>query len=99
LSAGEAQRKRRLERQRARQVVGSKRRDVTKHQIAKLCEREAARRQDWIEKRTTTLVRDYDLIVIEDLKVKNMVRSARGTIESPGVNVRQKATLNRAIHA
>jgi transposase len=45
------------------------------------------------------LVRDYDFIAIEDLKVKNMVRSARGTIKTPGVNVRQKAGLNRAIHA
>ena len=98
LSAGEAQRKRRLERRRARQVKGSKRHDVTNHQIAKLCERETARRKDWIEKTTTTLVADYDLIAIEDLKVRNMVRSAKGTIETPGVNVRQKAALNRAIH-
>jgi putative transposase len=99
LSPGEAQRKRRLERQRARRVVGSKRRDVTKHQIAKLCERETARRKDWIEKTTTNLVTNYDLIAIEDLKVKNMVRSAKGTITAPGVNVRAKAGLNRSIHA
>jgi IS605 OrfB family transposase len=99
LSPDEAQRKRRLGRQRARQEVGSKRRDATKHQIAKLCEREAARRKDWIEKVTTNLVRNYDFIAIEDLKVKNMVRSAKGTIETPGVNVRAKAGLNRAIHA
>jgi len=99
LSPGETQRKRRLERQRARQIVGSKRRDVTKHQIAKLCARETARRQDWIEKITTTLVTNYDLLAIEDLKVKNMMRSAKGTLETPGLNVRQKAGLNRAIHA
>lgn len=99
LSPGETQRKRRLKRQRARQVVGSKRRGRTTHQIAKLCERESAKRKDWIEKKTTNLVCDYDLIAIEDLKVKNMVRSAKGTIETPGVNVRAKAGLNRAIHA
>ena len=99
LSPGETQRKRRLERQRARQIVGSKRRDATKHQIAKLCARETARRQDWIEKITTTLVTNYDLLAIEDLKVKNMMRSAKGTLETPGLNVRQKAGLNRAIHA
>ena len=99
LSPGEVQRKRRLERQRARQVVGSKRRGGTNHQIAKLCEREVARRKDWIEKITTDLVRNYDLIAIEDLKIKNMVRSAKGTIEVPGVHVRAKAGLHRAIYA
>ncbi len=98
LSAGEAQRKRRLERQRARQVVGSKRRAVTKHKIANLCERESARRKDWIEKKTTEFVRDFDLLAIEDLKVKNMVRSAKGTNAQPGTNVRQKAGLNRVVH-
>ena len=99
LSTGETQRKRRFERKRARQVVGSKRRDATKHQIAKLCERETVRRKDWIEKKTTALVKNYDFIAIEDLKIKNMVRSAKGTLATPGVNVRQKAGLNRAIHA
>ena len=43
------------------------------------------------------LVRDYDLIGIEDLRVTNMTRSAAGTIERPGVGVAAKAGLNRAI--
>jgi putative transposase len=33
------------------------------------------------------------------LKISAMVRSARGTIAAPGVNVRAKAGLNRSIHA
>jgi len=97
LSPGEAQRKRRLQRKLARQKKGSNRRARTKHQIATLAARETDRRKDWIEKTTTSLVRDYDVICIENLRVKNMVRSARGTVENPGKNVRQKAGLNRSI--
>ena len=99
LSAGEAQRKRRLERKRARQVIGSKRRVRTKHHIATICERESARRKDWIEQTTTQLVRDYDFIALEDLKITNMVRSAKGTAEKPGKNVRAKSGLNRSIQS
>ena len=97
LTPGEDQRKRRLQRKLARQKRGSKRREQTRRQIARLSAREVDRRKDWIEKTTTSLVRDYDLIYIEDLKVKNMVSSAKGTVENPGKNVRQKAGLNRSI--
>ena len=48
---------------------------------------------------TTALVHDFDLIAVEDLAVKSMVGSARGTLEAPGVNVAQKRGLNRAISA
>jgi putative transposase len=37
------------------------------------------------------------LFVFEDLRTKNMTRSAKGTVDKPGRNVRQKAGLNRAI--
>ena len=36
-------------------------------------------------------------VVIEDLNTKAMTRSAKGTVENPGQNVKQKAGLNRAI--
>ena len=34
---------------------------------------------------------------VEDLKVKNMTASVKGTVENPGKNVKQKSGLNRAI--
>jgi putative transposase len=37
------------------------------------------------------------VIAMEALMLKNMTRSAKGTIEKPGVNVRAKAGLNRAL--
>lgn len=99
LRASEAQRLRRLQRKLARQQKGSKRRARTKSAIARVKATEADRRQDFIEQITTTLVRDFDLIAIEDLAVKSMIRSATGTLEAPGVNVAQKRGLNRAISA
>lgn len=54
-------------------------------------------RRDWLHKTTTTLVRDHDVIVIEDLNVAGMTRSAKGTADKPGRNVRAKAGLNRGI--
>lgn len=98
LTPGERARKARLQRRLSRQTKGSKRRDRVKRSMAVIGCREADRRKNWIEQTTTALVRDHDLIAIEDLQVKNMVASARGTIASPGRQVRQKAGLNRSIH-
>ena len=39
----------------------------------------------------------FDLIRVEDLKIGNMTRSAKGTAGNPGRNVRAKAGLNREI--
>jgi putative transposase len=98
LSPGETQRKRRLQRQLSRQQKGSNRRARTKLCLARLAAKEVDRRRDWIEQTTTHLVRTCDFIAVEDLAVKNMVRSAKGTVDRPGRNVRQKAGLNRSIH-
>jgi transposase len=38
-----------------------------------------------------------ELIRVEDLSIKNMTRSARGTTSAPGRNVAAKAALNRGI--
>ncbi len=67
--------------------------------IANLRIRETDRRRDWAEKTSTELARQFDVIRVEDLKVQSMTRSAKGTIETPGRNVRQKAGLNRSILA
>jgi len=99
LSHDESRRKKHLQRKLAKQRKGSNRRAKTKTAIAKLSLREANRRKDWVEKTSTRLVREYDLIVFEDLKVSNMMRSASGTVDAPGKNVAQKRGLNRGIAA
>jgi transposase len=53
--------------------------------------------QDWAEKTSTDIARRFDLIRVEDLQIKNMIRSAKGTRDNRGRNVRAKAGLNREI--
>ena len=68
-----------------------------KHAIARLRARETDRRKDWAEKTSTGIARRFDVIRVEDLKIGNMTRSARGTRENPGRHVGAKAGLNRGI--
>ena len=56
-----------------------------------------ARRKDWAEKTSTGIARRFDLIRVEDLRIRNMTRSAKGNRGDPGRNVRAKAGLNREI--
>ena len=75
------------------------RRGRVRHAIARLKARERDRRKDWAEQTSTDLARRFDLIRVEDLKITNMTRSAKGTRGDPGRNVRAKAGLNRGILA
>lgn len=95
----EAERLRRLQQRLARCQRGSNRRTRVKRQIAVLKARETDRRKDWVEKTSTRLAREVDLIRVEDLNIRGMTRSARGTLEQPGQNVAQKTGLNRGILA
>jgi transposase len=97
LTARERIRLRRLQRKLARAKRGSNRRGQVKHAIARLKARETDRRKDWAEKTSADLARRFDVIRVEALQIGNMTRSAKGTRENPGRNVRQKAGLNRGI--
>jgi putative transposase len=97
LTLGESKRLKVLQQRLARCKRGSNRREKTKRAIARLKARERDRRKDWVEKTSTDLARRFDVIRVEDLKVRAMTRSARGTVEQPGVRVAQKRGLNRAI--
>jgi transposase len=87
----------RLERKLARARRGSNRRQRVRHAIARLKAREADKRKDWVEKTSTRLACEFDVIRVEDLLINNMTRSAKGTSDKPGRNVRAKAGLNREI--
>ncbi|MFZ0190149.1 MAG: transposase [Streptosporangiaceae bacterium] len=97
LTGPERRRVRRLQRKLARARRGSNRRGQIRHAIARLRARESDRRKDWAEKASTGIARRFDLIRVEDLKIGNMTRSAKGTAGDPGRNVRAKAGLNREI--
>jgi transposase len=97
LRGREAARLLRLERKLARAKRGSNRRRDVKAQIARTKAREADRRKDWAEQASTDIARRFDVIRVEDLNIKGMTRSAKGTAEQPGKNVAAKAGLNREI--
>ncbi|PZR59429.1 MAG: hypothetical protein DLM50_01510, partial [Candidatus Meridianibacter frigidus] len=65
--------------------------------LARAKEREANARRDYAHKVSRKLVDSTDCIGIEALLLVNMTRSAKGTVEQPGVNVRAKAGLNRVM--
>jgi putative transposase len=70
---------------------------ATYDQIASLRARAKRRATDWQHQITTELARTYGVIVVEQLDITNMTKSAKGTVEEPGKNVAQKSGLNRSI--
>jgi putative transposase len=102
-TTGEQRRLRRLQQRLARSLRThgrnrkSKRRDAVRAELGRLNARLRARRTDFAAQTAHRLVTSHGLVVVEDLRVANMTRSAKGTAEAPGRNVRQKAGLNRAI--
>jgi putative transposase len=65
--------------------------------LARTKEREANARRDWLHKVSRMIVQRFDRITLEALRLRSMTRSAKGTLEAPGVGVRAKAGLNRAL--
>lgn len=54
-------------------------------------------RRDYLHKTSTAISQNHALVCIEDLQVRNMSRSAAGSTEQPGKNVRAKSGLNKSI--
>lgn len=87
----------RLQRQLSRKVKFSNNWQKQRRKIQRLHSRIANIRRDYLHKVTTTISKNHAMIVIEDLKVSNMSKSAAGTVSQPGRNVRAKSGLNRSI--
>ncbi|GAV20557.1 putative transposase [Mariprofundus micogutta] len=68
-----------------------------RERITRLHIKIADARNDAIHKATTIISKNHAVIVLEDLRTKNMTASAKGSIDEPCTNVRQKAGLNRSI--
>jgi putative transposase len=86
-----------LQRQVSRKPVGSKNRRKSQGRLRRAQRRVRNRLHDATHKQTTHFAKTHRLVFIEDLSVKNMTASAKGTMEAPGTRVRQKAALNRSI--
>lgn len=87
----------RAQRSLARKKRGSNNRRKQARRVARLHARVTRRRNDFLQKQSTIIAKNHGMVVLEKLKIDNMSRSAKGTCELPGRNVRQKAGLNRSI--
>jgi len=85
------------QKQLARKVKFSNNRKKLKEKINRIHTKIANIRHDRLHKLTTTLSQNHAMIVLENLQIKNMTKSSKGTIDQPGKQVKQKAGLNRAI--
>jgi len=68
-----------------------------KSRIQRIHSRIGNARRDFLHKCSTTISQNHAMVCLEDLQVRNMSRSAAGTPETPGKNVRAKSGLNKAI--
>ena len=68
-----------------------------KARVQKIHTRIANVRRDFLHKTSTTISQNHAMVCIEDLQVRNMSKSAAGSTEKPGRNVRAKSGLNMSI--
>ena len=86
-----------LQRAQARCIRGSREWRRLGAHIARARRKAANQVDNWAREHATRLVADHRVLVLEDLPLNNMMRSASGTVEEPGTNVAQKQGLNREL--
>jgi putative transposase len=97
IGEGLAPRLRAAQRRVSRRKKGGSRRRAAVGILARVHEKIGNVRRDYAHKLSRQIVNGYDGIALEDLTVRNMVRSAKGTVTEPGRNVAAKSGLNRSI--
>ena len=88
---------RRYQRAMSRKTKFSNNWKKAKARVQKLHTRIANVRKDFLHKTTTTISKNHAMVVLEDLQVRNMSKSASGTVDQPGRNVKAKSGLNRSV--
>jgi len=81
----------------SRKQKGSNNRAKAKVRLAKINLKIANKRRDFLHKLSLQYAENQGIVVVEDLKIKNMTKSAKGTKEKLGKSVKAKAGLNRSI--
>ena len=88
---------RRYQRAMSRKRKGAKNWHKARGKVQRLHARIANVRQDFLHKASSAIAQVHALVVVEDLQVRSMSASAKGTAQQPGKNVLAKASLNKAI--
>ncbi len=81
----------------ARKVTFSSNWRKAKAKVSRLQRKIASVRNDMLHKSSTMISKNHAFVAMEDLRITNMTASAKGTVESPGRNVRAKSILNRRV--
>ena len=68
-----------------------------KARVQRLHARIGSARRDYLHKTSTAISKNHAMVCIEDVQVRNMSKSAAGTRERPGTNVRAKSGLNKSV--
>jgi putative transposase len=80
-----------------RKKKGSNNRAKARARLAKAHQKLRRQREHFAHCVSKHYAKNHSVLVLEELRVKNMTASAKGTVEEPGAHVQQKAGLNRAI--
>ena len=80
-----------------RKKKGSNNRKKQILKLQKLHKKISDSRLDYLHKSSTWITKNHGVIYFEDLKIANMSKSAKGTKEAPGRNVKAKSGLNKSI--
>ena len=92
-------RAKRYQRMMKRRRKGSNRHKIARQRYGKTKRKLAQRQRNWLHHRSRELADGYGTVCVEDLKLKNMTKSAKGAVEKPGRNVKAKSGLNREMLA
>jgi putative transposase len=87
----------REQRKLSRKKRGSENWKKQKREIAKLHHTIANVRSDFLHKLSTNISNNHAKVYVEELKIRNMSVSAKGSIEEPGRSVKAKSGLNKSI--
>ena len=86
-----------LQRRMARKKKFSNNWKKAKQRVTKLHSKIANIRKDFVHKSSSDISKSHAVVFVEDLQVKNMSASSKGTKAKPGKRVTQKSGLNRSI--
>lgn len=81
----------------SRKKKGSNNSKKQKKRLARIYEKIANVRNDSLHKISTSLSKSHAKIIVENLQIKNMSKSSKGTMEEPGSNIKAKSGLNKSI--
>ncbi len=86
-----------LQKQLKNKIKFSKNWQKLKAKIARLHHKIANIRKNFLHQISSAISKNQAIVYMEDLQIKNMSKSASGTIEEPSRNVKAKSGLNRSI--